>query len=260
MIFSTIMSRWVAVKRLICYVLLVLFPSQAFISCAGGQFLGIGRGNKYVYAYSMVAPVDSPTMTFQDDSVKVQFKIDESAIRFQLQNLSKVDMSVRWDKVSMGVDNAYTLVRHSLNFYSDTVAGSRSVSVPPRGYIQDLMVPIDNVFYSGSDWVELDLFQTKDGGREAMAETIRQNIGKSLVVRMPILFGSETKSYRFEFRVVSVKHILWRDVRPPIRPPRPHREKKKIELADEVTTAFIVVGLLGFTAYMVSLKKEPVVE
>jgi hypothetical protein len=260
MIFSKIVSRWAAAKRSICYVLLIVFPSQAFVSCAGGRFLGVGRGNKYVYAYTMVAPVESPTMTFQDDSLKVQFKIDDAAIRFQLQNLTRGDMSVRWNKVTIGVDNAYSLVRHSVTMYSDTLLDNRSVAVPPRGYIQDLIFPMESVHFNGTEWVESDLFQTTDGGREAMAATIEKNVGKSIVVSMPIAFGPEEKTYRFEFRVVSVKHVLWRDVKPPKRPPPPRREKKKTELADEVTTAFIVVGLLGFTAFMVSLKKEPVVE
>ena len=230
------------------------------MSCAGGKFLGIGRGNKYVYAYSMTDPVKNPMMIFQDDSLKIQFKIDASAIRFQLQNLSRSTMTVQWDKVSLGVDNAYSMVRHSINMYADTVLGRRSVPVPPIGYIQDLMIPVDNVYYDGSAWLISDLFQTTDGGQEQMARTIQNNVGKSIVVLLPLQFGKTIKEYRFQFQIVSVKQILWRDYHPAKPIPQPPTKKTKIELADEVTTAFIIVGLLGFVAFMVSLKKTPVVE
>ncbi len=258
--FYRILDRWIFTKRALCYLLVVVLPSQAFVSCAGGSFLGIGRGNKYVYAYSMSAPIENPLMVFQDDSLKIQFKIDASAIRFQLQNLSRSVISVQWDNVSVGIDNAYSLVRHSLNMYADTVQGRGSVRIPPLGYIQDLMVPVENVFFDGSAWVQSDLFQTIDGGREEMAQAIQKNVGKSIVVIFPIQFGTTSKEYRFEFRIVSVKQILWRDFRPAKPIPPPPTKKTRIELADEITTAFIIVGLLGFAAFMISLKKTPVVE
>lgn len=260
MLFYKRSDRWKRTKRTLCYVLLVILPSQAFVSCAGGHFLGMGRGNKYVYAYKMTVPVDNPLMVYQDDSLKIQFKIDAISVRFQLQNLSRSVMLVQWDKVSLGVDNAYTLVRHAINMYADTVLGRRSVPVPPLGYIQDLMMPVDNVFFDGSQWRQTDLFQTTDGGHDEMAQTIQNNVGKSIVIILPLQFGNNTKAYRFEFHIVSVKQILWRDYKPPRPIPPPSPKKTSIELADEITTAFIIVGLLGFAAFMISLKKQPVTE
>jgi hypothetical protein len=239
---------------------MVVLPSQAFLSCAGGRFLGIGRGDKFVYAYKMAVPIDNPLMVFQDDSLKVQFRIEESTIRFQLQNLSHSVTSIQWDKVSLGVDNAYSLVRHTINMYADTVLGKRSVPIPPLGYIKDLVIPVDNVFFDGNQWVFSDLLQTSDGGKEEMAQTIEKNVGKSIVVILPLQFGAIAKEYRFEFRVVSVKRVLWKDYHPPKPIPPPPTKKTNAELEDEITTAFIVVGLLGFVAFLVSLKKQPVAE
>jgi hypothetical protein len=260
MAFSRIVSRWVFLKRLICYVLVIVLPSQAFLSCAGGHFLGMGRGNKYAYSYTMTAPVDSPLMIFQDDSLKIQFKIDDSSIRFQLQNLSQSEMAVQWDKVSLGVDHAYSLVRHIINLYADTARGERSVQFPPRGYIRDLVMPVDNIFFDGSKWMQTDLFQTRDGGKDEMKGTIEKNVGKSLALILPLKFGSAPKEYRFQFRIVSVKPVLWRDYRPSLPVPPPPPRQTGADLEDEITTAFIVVGLLGFAAFMISLKKQPVAE
>jgi hypothetical protein len=259
MLFSRNVNRWRLTKRAISYVLLVVLPSQAFLSCAGGRFLGMGRGNKYVYAYKMTRPVESPLMIFQNDSLKIQFKVGETWIRFQLQNLSQSEMSVQWDKVSLGVDNAYSLVRHTINLYGDTAPGNRSVPIPPLGYIRDLVLPVDNIFFNGSQWEQTDLFQTVDGGKDVMAQTIEKNVGKSIVLNLPLQFGHRLQAYRFEFRIVSVKPILWRDYRPPTPVPPPPKRTGS-DLQDEITTAFIVVGLLGFVAFMVSLKKQPVAE
>lgn len=247
-------------KRAVCYVLVLVLPAEGFMSCAGGRFLGIGRGNKYVYGYTMTAPVQSEALTFQDDSIKVQFKIDAAVVRFQLQNLSHSNLTVQWDKASLGIDNAFVLARHSVNFYADTVLGKRSVAIPPRGYIRDLMIPVDNVYFDGSQWVLLDLLPTADGGHETMAKSITQSVGKEIAVGLPLLFGDSPLDYRFTFRVVSVRQILWRDYRQPKEIPPPPVRKVQVDLSDQITAAFIAVGILGFVAFMVSLRKTPVAE
>ena len=247
-------------RRTICYVLMVMLPSQAFLSCAGGRFLGTGRGNKYIYKYTMTSPTESGQMVFQDDSLKIQFNIDSWSIRLHLQNLTRSAIAVQWDKVSLGVDNMYSLVRHSINMYADTVLGKRSVSIPSLGLMEDVMVPVEKVFYDGSAWVQADLFQTTDEGRDELAQAIQKNVGKSIVAILPIQFGVRFKEYRFEFRIVSVKQISWRDFHPTNPIPPPPTKKPRIELADEITAAFIIVGLLGFAAFMISLKKQPVTE
>jgi len=260
LLFSRFLNRWKTAKRSICYALLFALPSQAFVSCAGGRFLGIGRGNKYVYTYKMVAPIDSQSMTFQNDSLKVQFKIDDLAVRFQLQNLSPSVMTIQWDKVALGIDNAYSLVRHSVNIYADSALGKRSVPIPPLGYVQDMIVPVENVVFDGSQWVRSDLFPTTDGDKEEVAQNIQQNVGKHVVLIFPLLYGNNVREYRFEFSIVSVKRIPWRDARPAKPFPPPPTRKTRIELVDEITTAFIIVGMLGFVAFMISRKKEPVAE
>jgi hypothetical protein len=199
-------------------------------------------------------------MIYQDENLKMQFKIDAAFVRFQLQNLSHSVMSVQWDKVSLGVNNAYSLIRHSINMYADTVLGKGSVPIPPLGYIQDLIIPLDNVFFDGSQWVQSDLFQTTDGGKDEMAKAIKKNVGKSIMLTLPLQIGSSSKEYRFEFRIISVKRILWKDYRPPKPIPPPPKKKTRIELTEQITTAIFIVGMLGFVAFMVSLKKQPVSE
>lgn len=258
-VIDTIFSRWIFARRTICYVLLVLLPSEAFMSCAGGRFLGTGRGTKYVYSYTLTYPENSPSMVFQDDSLKIQFNFDASAIRFQLQNLSTSNMMVRWNHVSIGVDNRFSVVRHSVDFYSDSARLSASALVPPTGYILETVIPAENVRFDATQWTERDLFTTTDHGDPAIGRKISENVGKSVVLMLPLQFGNSMADYRFEFQVTAVRPIAWSDYRPPRRNP-PGSARTGISVGDEITTAFITVGLLGFVAFMVSLKKNPVSE
>ena len=255
----TKVSRWTRAKRTLCYVLILALPSQAFFGCAGGKFLGSGRGTKYGYAYTLATPVESPSMLFQDDSLKVQFIIDESAVRFQLQNISSSMMSVRWNRVSLGIDNRYHPVRHSIDFYADSTRPDVTALIPPSGYILETVIPDGNIRFDGSRWVETEFFPTEDRGNETIAKKIARNVGKEIELVLPLQFGVAEKDYRFDFKIVSVTPIAWSDYRPPRRNP-PVQPKQALSVGDEITTAFISVGLLGFVAFMVSLKKDPVAE
>ncbi len=251
--------RWRA-RRLLCTVLACALMMQGFVSCAGGKFLGIGRGNKYVYEYSMVGPVKSQHMLFQNDSLKVQFSIDDTSVRFRLQNLTGASVRIHWKDVSIGVDNRYSWGMNSSTIYADSGSGRSSVPIPRLGYVEDLVIPSDNVNREGKQWFETDLFQTTDGGQKTTVEAIEKNIGKSIVLNLPLEFGGRIVEYRFVFTVTSVKRIPWSDVRTPSRSVPPTPKEGSAEIEDQVTTGFIVVGLLGFVIFMVSLKKEPVVE
>ncbi len=160
----------------------------------------------------------------------------------------------------MGVDQRSSWVKNSVTMYTDSAEQQSSVPIPPQGYIQDLAFPADNVVYDGIQLKETDLFPTTDNDTPSMAQTIAGNVGKSIVLTLPLQFGATTKEYRFEFRIVSVKQILWSDYHPPKRNPPPPPKRTSAQVADQVTTAFIVVGILGFAAFMISLKKSPVVE
>ncbi len=256
----TMFGRWKRVRRTICFVLSVAFLSEGFVSCAGGRFLSTGKGNKYVYSYAMVAPVKNPRLIFQNDSLKVQFRIDGSAIQFQLQNLSRVNMSILWKDVSIGIENKYLSVRNSLGMYTDTGQIRGSGLIPPLGFVQDLAIPANHVVFEGIQWTEIDLFPTMDMNKKTMADAIAKNVGKLLVLMLPLQFGSVRKEYRFEFKIVSVKRILWKNYRPPKRNPPPPPKQTHVQSADVVTSAIIIAGLLGFVAIMASLKKTPVAE
>jgi hypothetical protein len=219
-----------------------------------------GVGNKYAYTYKMSYPVESKDMLFQGDSLLIQFKFDEAAIRFQMQNLSYSDMRIEWDKASISINGEYFSVRHSDNLYSDTAATATvSAFIPPLGYVRDIAIPRKNVAFDGQRWTERDLLPTMDEKSPALQERILKSVGKSVTLLLPVQIGSEKKNYEFEFLVSSVKKIPWQDYAPVKRMPQPPDPPKQHTL-EGTTAAIIAVGLLGFTAYVLTISKSPASE
>jgi hypothetical protein len=105
--------------------------------------------------------------------------------------------------------------------------------------------------------VELDLLPTTDNKSVELRELIKKNIGTRIGLLLPITFGSTAKNYEFDFQVDSVKQIQWKDYEPLQRIPAPPNPRRGVLGLDNVTTAVIVVGVLGFSAYVLSMKKNP---
>ena len=132
--------------------------------------------------------------------------------------------------------------------------------MPPLGYLRDVVIPRDNIYNDGVKWVELDLLPTTDHRSLLLQESIQKSVGKRISLMLPIIFGSTTKNYRFDFQVDAVKRIAWKDYVPSKRVPAPLKPEHTVTALDNVTTAVIVVGVLGFSAYVLSIKKNPPTE
>ena len=219
-----------------------------------------GLGNKYVYTYKMSYPAESKDLLYQDDSLIIQFKFDEAAIRFQMQNVSYSDLSIDWNKVSISINGEYFAIRHKDNLYSDS-AGDTLVSalIPPFGYVRDIALPRKNIAFNGEKWTEKDLLPTTDGRSPVMQNKILKSAGKSVTLLLPIRIGKVQKNYEFEFQVASVSKISWQDYSPVKRVPQPPDPPKR-HTFESITAAVIVVGVLGFSAYMLTAKKNPAPE
>jgi hypothetical protein len=237
----------------------IMIFSGIIVSCVTTSQFSPGNGNKYQYIYKMVYPVKNSDLLFQDDSVIIQFKFDEAAIRFQLQNISESNITLDWSKASIGISNRYYAVRHATNFYGDTLF-SNSIIMPPLGYLRDVVIPRENIYNNGDKWVELDLLPTTDNRSSQLQESIKKNVGKRISLIFPILFGSTPKNYKFDFQVDTVKRIAWKDFKPLKRVPAPPQPVHPVTALDNVTTAVIMVGVLGFSAYVLSIKKNPPTE
>lgn len=224
--------------------------------CAASAGYTPGQGGKYQYTYAMVAPSTSADLTHRDERIIIQFRPDDAAMKFQLQNLSNVELSIDWGRASIGVEGRFYPVRHATNLYGDSAA-TVSMLLPPMGYMRDLVIPAENIRFDGEQWVETDLLPTMDRGSDALRTEIRGSIGKQVSVILPLRFGQEELIYEFAFRVASVRAIAWRDFRPIERVPAPPFTNRESDKLDQVTVAVIVIGLLGFATFVLSQSKNP---
>jgi hypothetical protein len=227
------------------------------LSCATTSQFSPGRGDKYEYAYKMTYPAENRNLLFQDDSIIIQFKFDEAAIRFQLQNISESNLAIDWEKTSMNFSGRYFSVRHADNLYSDSSGFSSSVLLPPLGYFRDLVIPRDNIYFNGRQWVEEDLLPTVDENSSSLRESIRRSTGRRIGLLLSLRFDQMEKDYEFDFQVDTVKRISWGNYAPTQRIPAPPVPKHGVPVLDQVTTAIIAVGMLGFSAYVLAVKKNP---
>ncbi len=236
--------------------LAVVLSALLLGGCAAGAAYSPGQGTKYQYTYSMVAPSVSADLTHRDERIIIQFRPDDAALKFQVQNLSDQELSIDWSRASIGVEGRFSAVRHASSLYSDSGAAG-SFLLPPMGYMRDLVMPYENIRFDGERWIESDLLPTTDNANEALRSMIRGSVGKQVSVILPFRFGSQEMTYEFAFRVSAVRPIAWRDVRPVQRVPAPPVTKRTSGTLDQVTLAVIALGVLGFVAFTLSLSKNP---
>lgn len=228
--------------------------------CASTSQFSPGKGSKYAYRYTMTYPIESNEMLFQDDSIIVQFKFDEAAISFQLQNIAESDLRIHWDKAAISINGQYFAVRHADNLYSDTSIVAYSMLIPSMGYVRDLVIPKQNVYFNGEAWCEEDLLPTVDKNDPALRDEITSSVGKPITLLLPLEFGSVERHYEFEFHVAEVLRVPWKDYVPVSRVPAPPAVPRKAAVLDRVTAAIVTVGVLGFSAYVLTMKKNPPTE
>jgi hypothetical protein len=73
-------------------------------------------------------------------------------------------------------------------------------------------------------------------------------------------FGAFQKEYRFDFKVDTVRAIAWRDYKPMKRSPAPPKMARSSTSIDQLTAAVLTVGVLGFSAFLLTAKKNPPTE
>ncbi|MBM4160933.1 MAG: hypothetical protein FJ217_07530 [Ignavibacteria bacterium] len=241
--------------------ILPIMLSALLLGCSASSRLQSAFGNKYRYSISMVTPERSTSMLFRDDVLIIQFRLDDPAVRFQLQNLSPAHMSIEWPQASIGIRGTYSPVRNLATFYDSGAAARVSPLIPSLGVVRDVVLPRGNASFDGMRWRVADLLPTADENSDAKRRSILEAQGSNIDVVLPILVGTDRRIYRFTFVVDSVRQISWTDQRiPDWLPPQPPVRKLTPSTVEQITAAIIAGSFLGVFAYMRTAKKSPIVE
>ncbi len=233
-----------------------LIVSVLLLSCSGS--LHSPSGTNFIYKYTMVQPDANDSLTFRDKYIYIQFKIDASAISFQLQNVSETSMSIAWDKTSLGVNKRIFAIRNKSTFYTTGNAAPTQLIIPSLGYIRETVIPRDNINYEKGKWVEKELFPTNDRGSQKMRKAITGLVGSEVTLSIPIKIGEIIVDYPFVFKVNKVSPLP-SDVLPPVkdRPPAPKIPAQEASIGQDVVPIIIATGVLGVAIYLFSQKKTP---
>ena len=235
-------------------VAIIVVLSLVWTACSSFNVLTWSQGYKYQYRYTLTDPIENPNLAFRDDTIYIQFRIDDAAIKFQMQNINAQPIEIIWSDVAVGVNGKFYAVRNASNLYADSVLCSASTILPPLGYATDLVIPSKNIRYDGKQWVETDLLPTVDRNNLPLRQRIKEAVGTPVTLLLPILVGNATKQYEFVFSVASVTQIPWDKYRVPRRP-TPFPRKKDLTTMDQVITAAAVVGVVGIASFWLTQKK-----
>lgn len=166
------------------------------------------EGKKYRYLYLLSEPVVSPKLEYQDANISITFTVDDAAISYTLLSLTRKDLRVESAGATIVMDSQFIPTRNIVSFYSDSVSGFAPLFVGPRGYLQDIIVPHQHVWWDEEQgWTEKDLFPTLDSGSVAGRNAIAKNLGKQFELLLPIYIGERRKVYKFVFKVSAIKVV-----------------------------------------------------
>lgn len=106
------------------------------------------KKTQYVsYKYKIIAPKESPDMTFEDSVLGIKFTITDKEIDFSLKNKSTQPIKIAWDDASMVVYGASKKIMHNGIKYNERNNSMPPTTVLPNSTLSDLALPSDNVYF-----------------------------------------------------------------------------------------------------------------
>lgn len=243
-------------KTMTAFVVFLTVGSLLLSGCSGAA--GIQSGTNYLYTYKMKQPIVNDQLLFKDNYITIQFTFDQSAISFQLQNVSEASMSIVWEKVSIGVNKRTYSVRNTSTFYSLSAAVPTSLVIPPLGYVRETIIPRENVYMDKGEWIEKDLFLTNDRKNSKLKKAITGYVGGEISISIPVKIGEIVTDYSFTFNIAKVTPLPSK-LLPPVkeRPPAPKTPVMESSSGSTIVPIAIAAGVLGVAVYLLSQKKTP---
>lgn len=232
----------------------LLVSLMFFFGCAGS--MGAGRkSTRYIYTYTLINPVVNDQLLYKDDYITIQFRLDETAIKFQLQNISDVPVSIMWENVAVGLNNRVFPIKNISTLYQTELTQPPSVMIPSLGYIRDMVIPRDYITIDKDKWVEKDLFPTDDMGSAARKKLIPKYVGSQIKLLLPMKIGEVVQDYSFTFKVKSISPVPENRLPPVKERPVPPKMIAGAGTSNSILPIVIAGGILALAIYALSKEK-----
>ena len=236
--------------------LLLFAITLVSVSGCAGSFTAANQ--HYMYTYTLISPAISKDLLYKDRYIIIQFKFDESAVRFQLQNVSEAPISIAWENASIGLNRRTFSVKNWATFYSLSQDPPAPVVIPPLGYVREVVIPRERISYENNEWVEKEMFPTQDLGSEHRKKSILRFNGSRVKLILPVMIGEAETEYTFIFKVTDITPLP-KNTLPPKkeRPPVPKIPFQMMGASQSIMPIVITTGILGVVVYLLSQKKNP---
>lgn len=155
----------------------------------------------------MEPSVQSDSLVYENDSVRLKFSLQPSLIAFKLTNKLDQGIKINWDEVSMSVNGvSYRIVHKETGTYKISDV-QPPTTIPPHSFMTDGLLPTDkiqffhNIFNGASGVITSDLFPQTDYGSKRTVAYINSLKGAVVIVYMPLYFGNNFSSKAFKITI-----------------------------------------------------------
>lgn len=197
--------------------LMLLVMTPLFAGCST-----LGVGYKYSYKFENnndkvageISDSSRSNMKYSDNWINAFFYIEDSRIRFSLENKTDSALKIIWDECSIVKFGISEKTIHEGIKYINRNESQSPTIIPPHASIVDFVLPAENVYYNpGSGtiipggWQEYDLFSLHDYNNANIKKSILDSKGKKFSLYLPIQCQGKTIGYNFNFIITDVKPV-----------------------------------------------------
>ena len=158
------------------------------------------------YRFTMLKPMPSDALTFEDSSLAFKFLIDPGGIGCSIRNNTADPISINWNVVSY-VDasgDAHKVIHSGIRLV-DKEATQSPTLIPPTARINETLFPTD-LIKSGSQGLFQEPLWPSTGHVSKDQSGLKALEGSTFSVFMPIETAGKTTNYSFVFKIVSVMY------------------------------------------------------
>lgn len=152
------------------------------------------RSSEGVYKYS-----------FADEKISIYWSILNDEFAFTIHNKTNHALKINWDNVVfIKPDRTISKMVHSGTKYSRINEGQVPTTIPRGTYLEDVLVPAENITYMADNWITLPLLpNTFDSDHEL--QKAKELESSELSIFLPIEIENVPNEYTFHFKIDKVE-------------------------------------------------------
>lgn len=177
---------------------LLIIIASTILSCTPSHY--------YTYKTVMISPVQSDSLVYENDSIKIKFVLQEKFILFIINNKLNEGIKINWDEVSFSVAGFTYRVVHKETGVNKVRDAQFATSIPPKSYLADGMIPADKLVYTNPNMMPAikATFPDYDYGKKKIIAKIREMKGADVVIYLPMNISGKFVNGSYHLKIVDI--------------------------------------------------------